>query len=159
MFRNHVSKQLSAYCHGEMRPEESRRVAEHLMRCRRCRDEYEEIKFGAQLASRLSSDLAGAQAPAALWPELEAMLDGAGTTRKKPRLAGAPWRIALAGAAALALAIGVFWFYPRASRPAWDVTRIEGAPKIGSKAVGDAAKLRVGDWLVTDDSSRAEIRV
>jgi len=159
MFWNHVSEQLSAYCHGELRPEESRRVAEHLMSCRRCRDEYEETRFVAQLASRLSHDLAREQAPAALWAELEVMIDRSETPRRKPRLAGTPLRIALAGAAALALAIGVFWFYPRASRPAWDVTRIEGAPKVGSKAVMEAGKLRVGEWLVTDDSSRAEIRV
>jgi len=183
MFWNHVSKRLSAYLHGELRPEESRRVAEHLMVCRRCRDEYEEIKFGARLAARLSDDLGRAKAPAALWAELEEMIDGAGAARRRPDAAQgavATWRkmingvgaalrspmpsrlalkISLAGAATLALAFGVFWFYPRAPRAAWDVTRIEGAPRIGSKAVGDAGKLRVGEWLVTDDSSRAEIRV
>ncbi|HKQ92141.1 MAG TPA: zf-HC2 domain-containing protein, partial [Blastocatellia bacterium] len=78
MFWNHVRKRLSAYLHGELRPEESRRVAEHLMVCRRCRDEYEEIKFGALMAARLSDDLARAQAPASLWAELEGMIDGAG---------------------------------------------------------------------------------
>jgi predicted anti-sigma-YlaC factor YlaD len=159
MFWNHVSKRISAYLHGELRPEESRRVAEHLMTCRRCRDEYEEIKFGARLAARLSDDLARAQAPASLWAELEEMLDGAEATRRRPLPARMPMKIALACAATLALAFGVFWFYPRAPRPAWDVTRIEGAPKIGSKTVGEAGKLRVGEWLVTDDSSRAEIRV
>ena len=159
MFWTHVNKRLSSYLHGELRPEESRRVAEHLMICRRCRDEYEEIKFGARLAARLSDDLARAQAPAALWSELEKMIDGAEAAPKRPLAARRPLKIALAGAAALAIALVVFWFYPRSPRPAWDVTRIEGAPKIGSKTVGEAGKLRVGDWLVTDDSSRAEIRV
>jgi predicted anti-sigma-YlaC factor YlaD len=159
MFWNHVSKRLSAYLHGELRPEESRRVAEHLLICRRCRDEYEEIKFGARLAARLSDDLARAQAPAALWAELEEMIDGAEAARRRPTSARRPLKIALAGAVTLALAFGVFWFYPRAPRPAWDVTRVEGAPKIGSKTVGEVEKLRVGEWLVTDDSSRAEIRV
>src|SRR5262249_7214903 len=159
MFWNHVSKRLSAYLHGELRPEKSRRVAEHLMVCRRCRDEYEEIKFGARMAARLSDDMARAQAPATLWAELEEMLDEAGATRRRPTPARRPLKIALAGAAALALAFGVFWFYPRAPRPAWDVTRIEGDPKIGSKTVGEAGKLRVGEWLVTDDSSRAKIQV
>ena len=134
-------------------------MAEHLMTCRRCRDECEEVKFGARLAARLSDDMARAQAPASLWAELEEMLDGAEATRRRPLPARTPLKIALACAATLALAFGAFWFYPRAPRPAWDVTRIEGAPKIGSKTVGDAGKLRVGEWLVTDDSSRAEIRV
>lgn len=164
MFWNHVSKRLSAYLHGELRPEESRRVAEHLLICRRCRDEYEEIKFGARLATRLSENLAGAQAPAALWAELERMIDRAEAARRRPDTvqgAVAIWRkMALAGAATLALAFGVFWFfYPRAQRPAWDVTRIDGAPRIGSKTVGEVEKLRVGEWLLTDDSSRAKINV
>jgi predicted anti-sigma-YlaC factor YlaD len=159
MFWNHVSKRFSAYLHGELRPEESRRVAEHLLTCRRCRDKYEEIKFGAQLAARLSDDLARAQAPAELWTELEKMTCVAVAERRKPSPTRRPLKIAFAGAAALALALVVFWSYPRAPRPAWDVTRIEGAPRIGSKTVGEVEKLRVGEWLVTDDSSRAEIRV
>jgi hypothetical protein len=129
------------------------------MVCRRCRDEYEEIKFGALMAARLSDDLARAQAPASLWAELEEMLDGAEAARRRPMPARTSLKIALGCAATLALAFGVFWFYPRAPRPGWDVTRIDGAPKIGSKAVGEVGKLRVGEWLVTDDSSRAEIRV
>ena len=43
MFNKHVAKHLSAYCHGELRAEESRRVAEHLLACGRCRREYDEI--------------------------------------------------------------------------------------------------------------------
>src|SRR5262245_31006237 len=95
MFWNHVSKRLSAYLHGELRPEESRRVAEHLMVCRRCRDEYEEIKFGARLAARLADDLGRAQAPAALWAELEEMIDRTGAARRRTDAAQggvAPWR-------------------------------------------------------------------
>jgi hypothetical protein len=164
MFWNHVSNRLSAYLHGELRPEESRRVSEHLLSCRRCRDEYEEIKFGARLATRLSENLGRAQAPSVIWAELEQMIDGAGAARRRPQkrlmIGRKPLTIALAGAVMLALALGVFrFFHPRATRPAWDVTRIEGAPRIGSKTMGEAGKLRVGEWLLTDDSSRAKINV
>ncbi|MGH9766466.1 MAG: zf-HC2 domain-containing protein [Blastocatellia bacterium] len=160
MFRKHVSKKLSAYFHGELSREETSRVANHLLDCGRCRDEYEEIKFGAQLAQRLSGDLAHAQAPDGLWSELAAMIEEVEQSRRKPLFIRSPYKIALAGAAmALVIGAGAFWLYSRQSRPAWDVTRIEGAPRIGSKAVGDAGKLKVGEWLVTDDSSRAEIRV
>jgi hypothetical protein len=44
--------------------------------------------------------------------------------------------------------------------PGWDVARLEGAPRVGSKAIrGNAAvgKLGVGQILETDDSSRAAI--
>jgi predicted anti-sigma-YlaC factor YlaD len=160
MFRKHVNKKLSAYLHSELDQEESRRVAEHLSGCRRCRDEYEEIRFGARLAQRLSDDLARAQAPDGLWGEIATMIERAERTRRNPLFVWPPLKIALAGAAmVLVIATGVFWFYQRAARPAWDVTRIEGSPKIGSKTVGNAGKLRVGEWLMTDDSSRAKIDV
>ncbi len=156
MFRSHVNKKLSAYLHGELGGEESNRVADHLLDCRRCRDEYEEIRFGASLAAQLSRE----QAPAELWGELAAKIEKRERARRRPLLAPTPLKIALAGAAMiLVIGIGAFWLYSRQPRPAWDVTRIEGQPRIGSKAVGDAGKLKVGEWLVTDDSSRAEIRV
>jgi len=156
MFRIHVNKKLSAYLHGELSREESNRVAEHLLDCRRCRDEYEEIRFGASLAAQLSRE----QAPAELWGELAAKLENRETARRRPLGAATPLKIAFAGAAMmLAIGIGAFWLYSRQPRPAWDVTRIEGQPRIGSKAVGEAGKLKVGEWLVTDDASRAEIRV
>jgi hypothetical protein len=44
--------------------------------------------------------------------------------------------------------------------PAWDVARLEGAPRVGSKVIrGNAAvgKLGIGQTLETDDSSRAAI--
>jgi len=52
MFAKHVSSLTSAYCHDELSPEESRRVAEHLISCERCRGEFEEVKFGARLAAQ-----------------------------------------------------------------------------------------------------------
>ena len=43
MFSKHVSSLTSAYYHDELSPAESRRVAEHLIGCPRCRGEFEEI--------------------------------------------------------------------------------------------------------------------
>jgi len=45
MFSKHVTKNLSAYCQGELTPEESRQFAEHLISCSKCRKEFEEIKI------------------------------------------------------------------------------------------------------------------
>src|SRR5260370_15482476 len=76
MFARHVSSLTSAYCHGELSPEQSRRVAEHLISCRRCRDEFEEIKFGAALAAQLPL----IEAPDSLWGRIEIALDRDGKT-------------------------------------------------------------------------------
>lgn len=71
----------------------------------------------------------------------------------------------LAAVAAILL-LGVATFFvirarqARNSGPAWDVARLEGAPRIGWHAIGagtETAKLAVGQTLVTDSSSRASI--
>src|SRR5260370_14094904 len=74
------------------------------------------------------------------------------------------WQLA-AVAATLLIAATLFYFLRRPnpgidSGPAWEVARLEGAPKVGSKTIGansEVAKLRVGQTLVTDGSSRASI--
>lgn len=166
MFWNHVSKQLSAYCHGELKPEDSRRVAEHLADCRRCCDEYEEIKFGATLAQRLSRE----QAPAELWNKSKAMLEekaaspvhsrGAEVAQRLSFWQTPPFRLSAAAAVLLMVGLGVFWFQlKKAPRPFWEVARIEGQPVAGSKVIGEVGRLSLGEWLITDDASRARIDV
>jgi hypothetical protein len=82
------------------------------------------------------------------------------------RLFGFRFTFQLAAVAAtLVIAATLFYFLRRSnsvldSGPAWDVTRLEGAPKIGWKALGansGVAKLSAGQTLVTDGSSRASI--
>jgi hypothetical protein len=68
-------------------------------------------------------------------------------------------------AATLLVAATLYYFLLRPkplvdSGPGWDVARLEGAPKVGSKAIGansGVGKLSVGQTLVTDGSSRASI--
>src|SRR6266852_827931 len=71
MFTKHVIKQLSAYCNGELAADQSQRVREHLLACKRCRKEHDEIKLGVNLAQQLPL----ASAPAEMWSEIEALLD------------------------------------------------------------------------------------
>src|SRR5437660_159417 len=70
MFSKHVTKNLSAYCHGEVAAEESRRIAEHLIGCNRCRGRFEEIKLGVKLAERLPQ----LAAPDSLWVDFQSRL-------------------------------------------------------------------------------------
>src|SRR5258708_34003955 len=44
--------------------------------------------------------------------------------------------------------------------PSWEVARLEGAPRVGWHSLGEKSgpgKLRIGQTLVTDSSSRASI--
>jgi len=64
---------------------------------------------------------------------------------------------ALAAAAVVLLVVGWRVLSPR--HPGWEVTRVDGAPRIGRTALAGSGTLRVGDVIVTDDSSRAEVQV
>ena len=44
-------------------------------------------------------------------------------------------------------------------RPAWEVARLEGKPKVGASLIEGSGQLAVGEWLETDASSRALINV
>src|SRR5881397_1436591 len=66
------------------------------------------------------------------------------------------WRSASAVAAILLMSLGA-WYLLRSERPAWEVTSLEGAPKVGSSAIFEKGRIKVGQWLETDGSSRAKI--
>ena len=83
--------------------------------------------------------------PRDLWPGIEARL-------RRPRRM---WYWAALAAAAILAGI---WLVKR-QPPSWDVTALAGRPVIGDARVAATGRMRVGDWLQTDDSSRALIAV
>jgi ferric-dicitrate binding protein FerR (iron transport regulator) len=172
MFSRHVTKDISAYCHGELSSEESKQFAEHIIACAKCRTKYEEIKLGIKLAEQLPQ----LSAPDHLWDELEALLENEGEVfskaapgRRTPRRR---WVAFAAAAAALLIAgIGGLWLYSNrpspslpgpsiaSTKPSWRVKRLNGTPKIGSERISDDGQLGLGEVLETDGSSRARIAV
>jgi len=158
MFLRHVTKDISAYCHGELSSEESTQFAEHLIACAKCRTKFEEVKLGIKLAEQLPR----LSAPDHLWNELEPLL---ATQTARPSVHWM-WQSRVAAAAVLLLvaSAGVFWIYrssrrPQNAQPSWRVTRLDGAPKIGSEQISNNGRLAIGEWLETDGSSRAQIDV
>ncbi|HKR00829.1 MAG TPA: FecR domain-containing protein [Pyrinomonadaceae bacterium] len=126
MFSQHVSRKLSAYCHNELPVEESRLVAEHLIGCQRCRREFEEVKLGIQFAEQLPTT----SAPASLWSEMEAALNGRSTAAESARKTSGLahvfrwWPVAAACAVLLlALVAGTIWYSAR--RPASPTQTVE----------------------------------
>jgi FecR protein/Putative zinc-finger len=164
MFQKHVTKQLSAYLNKELSSDESRRVAEHLLVCERCRKEHDEIKLGVLLAQQLPL----IAAPGELWDEVEAALDG----RSRIHILEPPqvragfafhWYHAAAFAAVLVIvvAIGVMWSsreIPPTPGPAWEVEKLAGTMRVNGR-VRKVGSLAVGETLETDASSRMKINV
>src|SRR5262249_20739326 len=63
MFGKHVTRDLSAYCHGELAPAERLRLETHLNQCSKCRAALHEIRSGVRLASALKLT----RAPESIW--------------------------------------------------------------------------------------------
>ena len=167
MFSKHVTKDISAYCHGELSNEDSKRFAEHLISCVKCRTKFEEVKLGIKLAEQLPK----LSAPDHLWSELEPLL-GEQTKISSPATAAGfrYWRIAAAAALLLIAGLGIWWLYNNRPgpqpplqaeniKPSWHVKRLNGTPKIGAEEISNNGQLAVGEWLETDGSSRAQIAV
>jgi hypothetical protein len=175
MFGNHVRKQLSAYCHDELTADEKRGISEHLQQCRRCRNEYEQIAIGVRLAQQLMPE----QAPSSMWSEIERKLrqvdangrSGSPGAAPKASLFSFP-RLAMVCGLVLLLGLGALLIHLRrpvtepvvnrgtsTSGPAWSVMRLAGQPRIGERPMSETGHLKAGEWLVTDDESRAQISV
>jgi hypothetical protein len=148
MLWSHVRKDLSAYCEGQLPADSARRVAEHLKRCDQCRRECEEVRLGIAFARQLRP----ANAPEALWAEIESKLNAEDSTRSDghpaARAALAFWKPAVVVAAALLVALAVLM----ARRPS----------PIAPRTVAPPVFLDLGDYLrplqaASSDASRQAV--
>jgi hypothetical protein len=237
--QQHIRGKLSAYLNHELPKEDRQMIAEHLLQCENCRNEYDEIKLGAAFANQLNR----ADAPEELWREIENALD----KKRQSQISLIP-RFAFFGSRGLAtavllivfgFAIAIYFSLQRNQSPdfakneptfventkvetpqiistsnqvltnqnvneqvssnansniqfqpsnsnvkslpkvnpiqppknpnekaaeqnnltAWNVETIAGTPKAGSQTILQSGKLAVGQFLETDENSRAKIQV
>src|SRR3954453_15642323 len=95
MLYKHVTKDISAYCHGELSNEESKRFAEHIISCAKCRAKFEEVKLGVKLAEQLPQ----LSAPDDLWRQLEPLLTR--QVERQPARVASGWSWQMKAAAAV----------------------------------------------------------
>lgn len=69
------------------------------------------------------------------------------------------WRLAAAAALAVLLLGGGAWVRWQGRARAWEVARLDGAPRVGASSLAGKGTFTVGQWLETDGVSRARIRV
>ena len=161
MFSNHVTRNFSAYCNGELSAEESRRFNEHVMACAKCRAQFDDIKLGVKFAEQLPSF----SAPENLWANFETKL-GTAPPRNYPGFGFGPWRFQVAAVAAGLLIVATLgiWLLRRDQTPvhvspSWEVQRIEGTLRVGESSVANKGKMSVGEWVETGNDSKAQINV
>jgi len=160
MFSRHVTRNISAYCQGQVSAEEAREFTAHIMACTKCRTRFEEIKRGIEFAEQLP----GVFAPDSLWRNLETNL-GDSLVETPTGFRFGYWQTRVAAAAVLLLVAmaGVWWMrsdkQPPPSINSWEVARLDGTIQIDSAGVKDKGRLGIGQWLETGSNSRAEISV
>ena len=72
MNEKYYKEKLSAFINHELQGDERQAIGEHLLLCADCRAEHDQIKLGADLASKLTSS----DAPDYLWKRIENAVDG-----------------------------------------------------------------------------------
>jgi hypothetical protein len=144
MFTTHVSNDLAAYVDGALPRDACER---HLSECASCRAECEQIKFGMVMMEHLPA----VEAPEAIWVSIQAALGERPRENRTFRWVFAAIVLAVAGLA--------FWRIAHRTNAGWDVARLDGAPSVGSKPLRENGKIAVGEWMETDGSSRARIKV
>jgi hypothetical protein len=101
-------------------------------------------------ASKALAHLPLAKAPDAIWNSIEASLDAPKAAAVRANRLS--WRWALVPAT-IVLLCAITWSWYRAHRVRWDVVRLTGSSAPHSESIS------AGEWLQTDESSKAEVRV
>jgi anti-sigma factor RsiW len=156
---------LHASLDGEL-PEnapEAVELAHHLHTCRACAAELSALTALRARTAELPRELPPSRD---LWPdiarELAASNDPVERSADRPRRAVLPWLLPFATAAAIAL---LSTLAPSPSSPgapspvSWSVAPLAGAPRIAATPLAADGRLRVGEWLETDATSRAKLAV
>ncbi len=177
-----MENRLHDYVDGVLTPEERQEVERHLEACANCRQEMQFLQALRQQVGRLPQRL---EPPRDLWPEIAARIEpqkqlwevwltdlmthkNGATSYLKQIFSGdggssGGWlargiRSAIA-VAVLILAVGGIALLMQTRQNSWQVASLAGAPQIGAEPIDAIGKLAVGEWLETDDSSRAKIDV
>ncbi len=153
MFSRHASRLLAAYLDGELGPRKATQIAVHLERCEYCRCERELVQSGRAALEHLSL----VHAPAAVWTAIEEALCNPQPWQPER---GRRWRLVFA-LSVLVFVVGFWALEQRLHRDGvtWELARVQGTPIVDAKPVRAAVQIRAGEWIETNSSASATVRL
>ncbi|MCA1637257.1 MAG: FecR domain-containing protein, partial [Acidobacteria bacterium] len=151
---NYLEK-ISLLVDDRLSPFETEEVKNHLAVCAQCR--AAETNFLA-----LRRQIKAIQIPRDRAAERKVLSEILRSGKSKP--AGTTGKLfylrpALAAALLIVVAFIGILIYNRPPQKSWDVARLEGTPRIAEKGINENGRLKIGEWLETDQSSRVQIAV
>jgi anti-sigma factor RsiW len=171
------SSRLHDYVDGTLSPDEIRAYEAHLASCAEGRNAVGALRQLRAVTDQLPREIAPSRD---LWRELQQSISGNAAPRatNAPVIAGPfggrsrfdvsqessprflQWLAPLGMAAAIAL-LATFaerQILPRNST-GWSVAALAGTPRVDARDVRDDTRMRLGQWLVTDEAARAKVVV
>jgi len=160
----HVEHLLHDYIDGFLGPDERLSVELHLDECARCRMQHATL---TSLVANTHSLPRSIEPERDLWSGIERRIEKThvakvdlprnGRAKSEPaRFRSVAIWLTAAAAAVAAVSVGINFYL---SQPSWDVVILQGSPVVAERRVEGDAKLRRGEWLETDESSRARLDV
>jgi len=179
---NEVKYYLNDYLDNLLPDEMREEIFIHLNSCGNCKHEFQKLNSLLEEARNLPKDILPNRD---LWEGINERLGKAGKPRKKfskifsilgnsfhqdrtisndsLQIKGKEkgrWVVAAVSLATVIIAVVIgFLYYTKSSTAFWEVKSIQGVPIAGSNEIKDHGTLEVGEWLVTDDSSKAKLKI
>ena len=163
----HIDHLLSDYLDAELSEFEQINVETHLATCASCRHKLLELQTLIAELRRLPSEI---DAPPQLWQSIKEdlgelqrpvrnKLRDRNPVRQKSRVAP-EWTLVTNWKIMLSLLILVGGGLVAVSfRNTYEVSKRSGAPLVGNEVLTESRKLRKGEWITTDDSSAAYLKL
>jgi hypothetical protein len=146
-----MTHRLAGFLDGELPLAERKRVEEHLAVCGLCRTECEQVRVAMSMLNQLPP----VQAPDAIWKAIEAAFPQQGRTVSLFWR----WLPAYAALAIVGVAGSAYWTMAHRHERPWEVRKIQGSPSVDKVAIQNVAGVGPGDWIETDASSSARIKI
>ncbi|TAK63760.1 MAG: zf-HC2 domain-containing protein, partial [Bacteroidetes bacterium] len=180
MNEHHILDLLDNVIEGTLKPEQRQFIELHITQCPECKSEFDRLNAFMSKIDALPKEI---QPPRDLWSGIEKRIttqprgtiielpghqyEGSVEQQKAMRreiqqgiVRRSVWYFRAAAVALLfIISAALYWYLTLPELPSWQVTTLEGKPKIGSELLAATGKLYIGDLLETDNASRAKLTV